>query len=190
LVLGFPKLEFRSAVFKNWGTIAANDILRGLDEALEKFSFLDENRIAVTGGSYGGYMTAWLVTHSDRFKAAVAQRGVYEYISFGMTTDIPIWFERQYGGEIIDLYAENWEDSPVAHINNLNTPLLIIHSDNDFRAPIVSAEQFFWLGKRYGKNVGFVRYPRDGHELSRSGEPRHIIDRISRIVEWIQKYNK
>ncbi|MFX0171485.1 MAG: S9 family peptidase [Candidatus Hodarchaeota archaeon] len=183
-------INFRSAVFKNWGIIAANDILKGLDKALEKFSFLDGNRIAVTGGSYGGYMTAWLVTHSERFKAAVAQRGVYEFISFGMTTDIPNWFERQYGGEIIDLYAENWKDSPVAHIKNLNTPLLIIHSDNDFRVPIVSAEQLFWLGKRYGKKVEFVRYPRDGHELSRSGEPRHIIDRINRIVEWIQKYNK
>jgi len=183
-------IEFRSAVFKNWGTIAANDILKGLDEALTKFSFLDENRIAVTGGSYGGYMTAWFVTQTDRFKAAVTQRGVYEFIAFGMTTDIPIWFERQYGGEIIDLYAENWKDSPIAHINNLNTPLLIIHSENDFRVPIVNAEQLFWLGKRYGKKVEFVRYPRDGHELSRSGEPRHIIDRINRIVEWFHKYNK
>ncbi|MFX0183225.1 MAG: S9 family peptidase [Candidatus Hodarchaeota archaeon] len=183
-------IEFRSAVFKNWGTIAANDILKGLDEALTKFPFLDENRIAVTGGSYGGYMTAWLVTHTDRFKAAVAQRGVYEFIAFGSTTDIPIWFEKQYGGEIVDLYAENWQDSPIAHIKNLNTPFLIIHSENDFRVPVVSAEQLFWLGKRYGKNVEFVRYPRDGHELSRSGEPRHIIDRINRIVEWIRKYNK
>ena len=79
--------------------------------------------------------------------------------------------------EILDRFADIWKDSPMAHVRNLETPLLIIHSENDFRVPIVNAEQLFWLGKRYGKAVEFVRYPRDGHELSRSGEPRHIVDR-------------
>ena len=71
----------------------------------------------------------------------------------------------------------------------MKTPLLIIHSENDFRVPIGGAEQLFWLGKRYGKVIELVRYPREGHELSRSGEPRHIIDRINRIINWIKKYN-
>lgn len=183
-------IDFRAAVFKNWGETAANDILKALDTALAKYSFLDSDRVAVTGGSYGGYMTSWLVTQTNRFKAAISQRGVYEFVAFSTTTDIPIWFERQYEGEIIDRFADIWKDSPVAHIRNLRTPLLIIHSENDFRAPVINAEQLFWLGKRYGKKVEFIRYPRDGHELSRSGEPRHIIDRINRIVDWIKKYNK
>ncbi|MFX0014746.1 MAG: S9 family peptidase [Promethearchaeota archaeon] len=183
-------INFRAAVFKNWGETAASDILAALDTALTKYSFLDPDRVAVTGGSYGGYMTSWLVTQTNRFKAAVSQRGVYEFVAFSTTTDIPIWFEKQYEGEIIDLFSEIWKDSPVAHVRNIKTPLLIIHSENDFRAPIINAEQLFWLGKRYRKIIEFVRYPRDGHELSRSGEPRHIIDRINRIVNWIDKYNK
>ena len=183
-------IEFRSAVFKNWGDLAANDILEALDCALMKYPSLDSDKIAVTGGSYGGYMTSWLVTHTNRFKAAISQRGVYEFVAFGTTTDIPIWFEKQYEGEIIDQLFEIWKDSPAAHIKNLQTPLLIIHSENDFRVPIVNAEQLYWLGKRYGKVIEFVRYPRDGHELSRSGEPRHIIDRINRIINWIEKYIK
>ncbi len=182
--------EFRGAVHANWGHLPANDILQGLDTALERFSYLDKNRVAVTGGSYGGYMTAWLATtQSNRFKAAVSQRGVYEYLNFGMTTDSAIWMELQYKGELLDQFSEFWNDQPMVHIKKLQIPLLIIHSDNDYRVPIGTAEQLFWLGKRYGKTVELVRYPRDGHELSRSGEPRHIIDRINRITKWIKKYN-
>ncbi|MFX1536744.1 MAG: S9 family peptidase [Promethearchaeota archaeon] len=181
-------IDFRRANFKNWGELPANDILKALDTALEKYSFLDPNRLAVTGGSYGGYMTAWIVTHDDRFKAAVAQRGVYEFAGFGMTTDIPIWLEKIYEADLVDDYEEIWRDAPLRYIRNLKTPLLIIHSDRDFRAPITSGEQLFWAAKKYKKTVEFVRYPRDGHELSRSGEPRHIIDRINRIEKWITKY--
>ncbi len=181
--------KFRN-VQANWSYIPAADILKGLDTALEKFQYLDGNRIAVTGGSYGGYMTAWLVTQNDRFKAAISQRGVYEFLNFGMTTDIAIWFEYQYKGEILDQFSEFWKDQPIVHIKNMKTPLLIIHSENDYRVPIGTAEQLFWLGKRYGKVVELVRYPRDGHELSRSGEPRHIVDRINRIVNWINKFTK
>lgn len=183
-------IDFRAAIYKNWGNMPATDILKSLDTALVKYPILDPDRVVVTGGSYGGYMTSWLVTQTNRFKAAVSQRGVYEFVAFSTTTDIPVWFEKQYEGEIIDRFADIWKDSPVAHVRNLQTPLLIIHSENDFRAPIVNAEQLFWLGKRYGKTVELVRYPRDGHELSRSGEPRHVVDRINRIVNWFQKYNK
>jgi dipeptidyl aminopeptidase/acylaminoacyl peptidase len=181
-------IEFRSAVHKNWGDIAANDILKALDTALDSYPYLDKTRLSVTGGSYGGYMTAWLVTQTNRFKAAISQRGVYEFFGFSLTTDIPKWFEYQYG-EVLTHLRENWVDSPMAHIKNIATPLLIIHSENDYRVPIVSAEILFWLGKRYGKNMELVRYPRDGHELSRSGEPRHIVDRINRINDWIKKYS-
>jgi len=182
-------IEFRSAVFENWGKLPADDILKSLDTALELYPVLDNDRISVTGGSYGGYMTAWLISQTNRFKAAISQRGVYEFIAFGMTTDIPVWFERQYG-EIIEHYSRNWSDAPLAHVKNITTPLLIIHSENDFRVPIVTAEQLFWMGKMYGKTVELVRYPREGHELSRSGEPRHVIDRITRIIDWIEKYSQ
>lgn len=183
-------IEFRKAVQQNWGDIAGYDILEGLNKVLQEYSFLDSKNIFVTGGSYGGYMTAWLITHLNRFKAAVALRGVYDFTAFAQTTDIPLWFEMQYGYEMID-QARNpvyERDAPAFHVKNINCPLLLIHSDNDFRVPIVSAEQFFWLAKRYGKTVEFVRYPREGHELSRSGEPRHIIDRLNRIIAFFDKY--
>ena len=183
-------IDFRRAVRQNWGDIAGYDILEGLDKVLQEYSFLDSNNIFVTGGSYGGYMTAWLITHLNRFKAAVAQRGVYDFTAFAQTTDIPLWFEMQYGFEMID-QARNpiyERDAPAFHVKNITCPLLLIHSDNDFRVPIVSAEQFFWLAKRYGKIIEFVRYPREGHELSRSGEPRHVIDRLNRIIDFFDKY--
>ena len=181
-------IEFRSGVFKNWGESPGNDILKGLDIALDRYMCLDSNRIVVTGGSYGGYMTAWLATHSNRFKAAISQRGVYEFFSFGLTTDIPIWLEKQFDCDLIDQHEILWMEAPLKSIKNLEIPLLIIHSENDFRVPVVTAEQLFWAAKRYGKTVQFVRYPRDGHELSRSGEPRHIIDRINRIEQWVTQY--
>lgn len=187
-------IEFRAAVHQNWGDVAGKDIMAGLDAALTYYDFLDGSNISVTGGSYGGYMTAWLtmVGFPERFKAAVGQRGVYEYVAFSPTTDIPLWFERQQGFELVDpeRYPLYHRDSPAYHIQNLTCPLLIIHSDNDFRVPVVNGEQLFWFGKRYGKEVELVRYPRDGHELSRSGEPRHVIDRLRRIVGWFEKYAK
>ncbi|MHA1169302.1 MAG: alpha/beta hydrolase family protein, partial [Candidatus Hodarchaeales archaeon] len=179
---------FRGAVYKNWGELPAEDIIMALDTALEKYPFLDKDHVTVTGGSYGGYMTAWLVTHYNRFKAAVSQRGVYEFAAFGLTTDIPVWFEMQYGGEVMEFLSEIMEDAPLSHVKNLETPLLIIHSDNDFRVPVVTAEMLFWQGKRHGKTIELVRYPREGHELSRSGEPRHVIDRINKIITWFEKY--
>ncbi|WP_455464165.1 S9 family peptidase [Candidatus Hodarchaeum mangrovi] len=182
-------IEFRASCFKNWGYLPASDIFACIDTIFGKYSFLNLNQLFLTGGSYGGYMTTWLITQTNKFKAAVTQRGVYDYLAFSTTTDIPQWFERQYDGEIIDRFKEIWTDQPIAHVRSISTPLLIIHSENDFRVPIVSAEQLFWLCKRYNKEVEFVRYPRDGHELSRSGEPRHVIDRINRILNWFAKYN-
>lgn len=181
-------INFRGAVFRNWGELPAEDILKCLDTALEKYDYLDKEKVAVTGGSYGGYMTAWMVTHYNRFKAGVSQRGVYEFAAFAMTTDVPIWFEKQFDADLIDDFSITMKDEPLRYIKNMETPLLIIHSESDYRVPIATAEQFFWAGKRYGKTIELVRYPRDGHELSRSGEPRHIIDRINKINQWISKY--
>jgi dipeptidyl aminopeptidase/acylaminoacyl peptidase len=183
-------IEFRSSCFKNWGHIPASDILTSMENVFEKYPFLKRDQIFLTGGSYGGYMTAWLITQTNKFKAAVSQRGVYDYLAFSTTTDIPLWFEKQIDGEILDRLIEIWNDHPIANVRSISTPLLIIHSENDFRVPIVTAEQFFWLCKRYNKEVEFIRYPRDGHELSRSGEPRHIIDRINRILNWFDKHNQ
>ncbi|MFW9928896.1 MAG: prolyl oligopeptidase family serine peptidase [Candidatus Thorarchaeota archaeon] len=180
--------EFRKAVYKNWGELPASDIMTGLDFYLNKYSFLDSNRVGVTGGSYGGYMTAWLLGHfPERFKAGVAQRGVYDFQSLALSTDIVSWFEGQYGS-LWDNLDQYWKDSPISAVQNFQAPLLIIHSNNDFRVPVTTSEQLFWACKRFNKIVEFVKYPREGHELSRSGEPRHRIDRLNKIVNWFKRY--
>ena len=104
-----------------------------------------------------------------------------------MTTDIPLWFEFCYDTELIEK-SDYEQHSPLNFVKNINCALLLIHSELDFRCPIVNAEQLFWAAKRYSKVVELVRYPREGHELSRSGEPRHVIDRIQRLIEWCNKY--
>jgi len=173
----------------NWGNGPMSDILAGVDLMIAR-GLADPARLAITGGSYGGYMTAWIVGHDHRFAAAVTQRGVYHLTSFHGTTDIPILVRSGLEAEPWEDPAALWTHSPLAYADRITTPLLILHSDNDFRVPIAEAEQLFITLKRLGKTVQFVRYPREGHELSRSGEPRHIIDRLRRIVGWWDRYCK
>ena len=182
--------EFRRAAHRNWGDTPASDIMSGLDYFLNKYNYLDKERVGVTGGSYGGYMTAWLLGHyPERFKAGVSQRGVYDLQSLGLSTDIVAWLEGQYGN-IWNNLESYWKASPISAVDKFQAPLLILHSDNDFRVPVTTSEQLFWACKRFNKTVELVKYPREGHELSRSGEPRHRIDRLKRITVWLNKYVK
>ena len=165
------------------------DILAGVDAVVEK-GYIDPERMAVTGGSYGGYMTAWVIGHDNRFAAAVSQRGVYQLASFYGTTDIPRLIEEEFNVMAFDDPEKMWKYSPLTYVRKIRTPLLIIHSDNDYRVPISDAEQLFTALKKLRRRVEFVRYPRDGHELSRSGEPKHRVDRLERITDWFDKYCK
>ena len=145
--------------------------------------------MAITGGSYGGYMTAWIIGHSDRFKAAVAQRGVYNISSFYGTSDVPLLMSNEFDAEPWDDHDVYWDNSPLKYAARITTPLLLIHSENDFRVPIEQAEQLFaWVRRATDTPVHFLRYPREGHELSRSGEPGHRISRLTEMVDWFDKY--
>jgi dipeptidyl aminopeptidase/acylaminoacyl peptidase len=180
---------FASALHAAWGKVAFDDLMAGIDALLEK-GFVDKERMAVCGGSYGGYMTAWIVGHTDRFKAAVAQRGVYNLLSFYGTSDVPLLITNEYDVEPWENPALLWEHSPLAYAHHIKTPLLIIHSENDFRVPIAEGEQLFAFVRRSGGTVQMIRYPREGHELTRSGEPEHRISSLNHIVEWFDKYCK
>ena len=181
--------DFRAAALNRWGDADLPDLVAGLEQVLAK-GYVDAGRLVVTGGSYGGFMTAWIVGHEDRFKAAVAQRGVYDLISFYSTTDIPRFAEREFGCPPWEDPELMWKYSPLAYVENVRTPLLILHSENDYRAPIPAAEGLFVALRRLGREVEFVRYPRDGHELSRSGEPKHRVDRLQRMIAWFDRYVK
>jgi dipeptidyl aminopeptidase/acylaminoacyl peptidase len=135
-------------------------------------------------------MTSWVIGHDQRFKAAVAQRGVYDLLSFTGTTDVPRLIDWEFGSKPWEDPQRLWKYSPVAYAEEIHTPLLLIHSDNDYRAPIPSAEGLFLALRWLKREVEMVRYPREGHELSRSGEPKHRVDRLERIVAWFDKYVK
>lgn len=173
---------------RKWGLDDARDLLHAVDTISNR---IDKDRMYITGGSYAGFQTVNIISRDHRFKAAVAQRGVYTFTNFGYVTDIPRWFNYQMGGTPNDdseKLNELWSLSPLGRSNLIETPLLIIHAENDFRVPISEAEALFTSLKLQNKEVIFIRYPRDGHELSRSGEPDHVVDRIERIISWFNEH--
>jgi dipeptidyl aminopeptidase/acylaminoacyl peptidase len=179
--------DFRATLQKRWGEADLPDLMAGVDQAIAR-GYADPGRLVLTGGSYGGFMTAWVIGHDDRFKAAVAQRGVYDLSGFYSTTDIPLLTEWEFGAAPWQDPDLLWEYSPLAHVAQIHTPLLLIHAENDFRAPIPTAEGLFVALRHLEREVQMVRYPRDGHELSRSGEPKHRVDRLERIADWFDRY--
>ena len=178
---------FQHALHKAWGDVAYEDIMAGVETLLAR-GFVDDKRMAITGGSYGGYMTAWIIGHTDRFAAAVSQRGVYNLSSFYGTSDVPSLISGEFDAEPWEEPEVLWHHSPLAYAHKIKTPTLILHSENDYRVPIEQAEQLFAFIRRSGGTVEMWRYPRDGHELSRSGEPKHRQSRLERMVEWFDRH--
>jgi len=184
--------DFASACIGDWGGEDYRDIMAGLDWVLsDQPERADEDRTGVLGGSYGGFMTCWSVTQTDRFRAAVAQRVVANRYSFYGTSDIgPMFGEHQCGGHPWTSEEEYLSRSPVRYVDRVVTPLLIIHSEEDYRCPIEQAEQFYTFLKRLGKEVTFVRFPGENHDLSRSGRPKHRLERLQWILRWFDKHLK
>jgi len=165
------------------------DIMEVVDEAVKRFDFVDEKRLGITGGSYGGYMTNWVVTQTDRFKAAVSQRSISNWVSFFGTTDIGYFFgPDQLGGDPWsnpDGYAKM---SPLTYVKNVETPIMFIHSMEDYRCYMVEALQFFTALRYFGKETKLALFPSESHELSRSGKPYHRIKRLDLILDWFKKH--
>jgi dipeptidyl aminopeptidase/acylaminoacyl peptidase len=179
--------EFVNAVRGDYGGNDYNDLMNGVDFALEKFTFIDRERLGVTGGSYGGFMTNWIVGHTDRFKAAVTQRSISNWISFYGVSDIGYYFtEWQIQSDLNDI-EKLWKHSPLAYINQIKTPLLILHGEKDYRCPIEQAEQLFIALKRQKKETKFLRFPEANHELSRSGNPKLRLERLNAIKDWFNQ---
>lgn len=181
--------EYMAAIERDWGEITMQDVLVGADAVCER-EYVDETNQFITGGSFGGYMTGWIVGHTDRFAGAVAQRGVYDLSSFYGSTDAFKLVEWDFGTEPWDEPDFLWEHSPVAYASEVTTPTLVIHADKDFRVPVNNGEMFYLFMKKNGVETRLVRYPREGHELSRSGEPGHVVDRIERLVRWFDGYSE
>jgi len=181
--------KFTHMVVGDWGGMDYQDIM-SLKDFVDQIDWVDKGRVGVTGGSYGGYMTNWIVGHTDRFQAAVTQRSISNmYTKYG-TSDIGFFGnKRGMGGrDLWDSESFIMERSPIRYAPNVKTPLLIVHSTEDYRCPMEQAEQWYVALKRLGKEVEFVRFTGENHELSRSGKPWNRVERLERIVGWFDKY--
>ena len=167
------------------------DLMEAIDHVLEKFDFLDRERIGVAGGSYGGFMTNWIVTQTDRFRAAVTMRSISDWISMFGTTDIGFYFvEDQIGCSPLEEISRCIEKSPVAHAYKAKTPTLIIHSMNDYRCWMDQALIFFTALKKVGVPTRLVLFPKEDHDLSRKGKPKHRVERLKEILSWLDRWLK
>jgi dipeptidyl aminopeptidase/acylaminoacyl peptidase len=171
-----------------WGTVDYEDLMGVVDTALERFPFLDAERLGVLGGSYGGFMTSWIVGHTNRFKAALSERAVNQLVSAFGSSDIFWVFERQFGGPMWE-HVDDWmRMSPATYARDIETPLLVVHSENDLRCNVEQGEHLFILLRLLGKEVEMLRFPGESHELSRSGSPVHRVQRFEAILEWFGRY--
>ena len=167
------------------GSVDADDVLALLDSALARPD-CDADRVGVMGGSYGGFMTSWLASHApERFTAAISERAVNAWDSFAGSSDIGYYFAENYVGAGRD---SQWQASPLAYADDISLPLLIIHSEHDWRCPVEQAQRLFVALKRRGADAQMLLFPSEGHELSRSGRPRHRQQRFDAILDWWQRY--
>jgi dipeptidyl aminopeptidase/acylaminoacyl peptidase len=180
--------EFVNAAAGDWGGVDYADLLDVVDHVSE-LPYVDSSRMGVTGGSYGGYMTNWIVTQTDRFKAAVTQRSTCNRHNLFGTSDM-VWSYAswEFGGSAYERPDFYLERSPLMGVKNVTAPILIMHSENDYRCPIEQAEQFFVALKLHGKTTEFVRFPNESHGLSRTGRPDHRVERLERSVDWFDQY--
>ena len=180
--------EFVDAVRGDYGNGDYKDIMAAVDFILEKHDFIDEDNLFVTGGSYGGFMTNWIVGHTNRFKAAVTQRSISNWISFRGVSDIGYYFTDWQIKAGIDDLDTLWKHSPLKYVDDVETPLLILHSEYDFRCPIEQAEQLYTELKYREKETQFVRFKEADHNLSRTGAPHLRVARLEHMTNWFNKY--
>lgn len=180
---------FVDAVRGDYGGGDYQDIMDAVDYALTTYDWIDSDRLGVTGGSYGGFMTNWIVGHTNRFKAAVTQRSITNWHSFYGVSDIGYFFtDWELKADLFTDPDKLWYHSPIRYVQNIETPLLIIHSEQDYRCPIEQAEQLYTALKMRKKETKFVRYPKSDHNLSRTGDPSLRIHRLNEIVGWFDLY--
>lgn len=187
---GYGEEHAKAIYYGKWGTVDYDDLMKWADY-VQQLPYIDPKNMGVTGGSYGGYMTVWIIGHTDRFKAAVSQRCVSNLISMWGSSDFNWSFQ-----EIFDDKApyENmeilWECSPIKHIGNAKTPTLIIHSMQDLRCAIEQSEQVYVALQKQGVETAFLIFPDSPHGLSRTGRTDRKIVRLNGILDWFERYLK
>ncbi len=176
-----------------YGTIDYDDLMAVVDHALDAFPFVDSDRLGVLGGSYGGFMTNWIIGHTDRFRAACSQRSIANWISKFCTTDIGYVFNKDQMGKTP--WEEGgsdklWWHSPLRYADDAKTPTLFINSDEDYRCYMAEGLQMFTALRYHGIESRLVLFHGENHNLSRNGKPHHRLRRLSEIVSWFDRYLK
>lgn len=174
-----------------FGTRDYDDLMDFVDAVLAKYPAIDAERLGVTGGSYGGFMTNWITSHTDRFKVAATQRSISNWLSFYGTSDIGYYFSTDQNN-VRDFSPASmeklWQHSPLKYVNNVNTPTLIIHSDEDYRCPLEQGLQWYTALKARNIPSKLAVFHGENHELSRSGKPQAREQRLNLLSHWFVKY--
>ncbi len=179
--------KFSDGTLGEWGGGDYRDLMAGVDDALRRYSWINPDRMGVTGGSYGGFMTNWIITQTARFKAAVSAASVSNLISFYSTSLYQDLIHAEFGGFPWDNYDLLWQWSPIRYVRQAQTPTLFIHGEQDNDVHITQAEEMYMALKRRGVETVLVRYPREGHGLR---EPRHRVDALERTLAWFDRFLK
>ncbi len=174
-----------------YGTVDYDDLMKFTDVVLDRFPQIDAKRLGVTGGSYGGFMTNWIIGHTDRFACAASQRSIANWISKFGTTDIGYYFNTdQQQADPWENVDKMWWHSPMKYADKVKTPTLFIHSEEDYRCWLVEGLQMFTSLKYHGVETRLCMFRKENHELSRSGQPKHRIRRLEEMTNWFEKYLK
>jgi dipeptidyl aminopeptidase/acylaminoacyl peptidase len=184
---GYGEAFQRSCVM-DWGGKDFEDLMTSLDQLIDRTGYVDTDRLGVGGGSYGGFMTNWVVGHTDRFKAAVSMRSIADFVSDYRACDIALWNDQEMGKLNWSDPRSIWERSPIRFVESIRTPLLLTHGEMDLRCPIHQAEELFGALRVLRREVELVRFPEESHDLSRSGRPDRRIERLNRIAGWFEKH--
>jgi len=179
--------KFSDGTLYEWGGGDYRDLMAGVDEALRRYTWIDANRLGVTGGSYGGFMTNWIITQTPRFRAAVSAASVSNLVSFYSTSLYQDLVHAEFGGFPWDNYDLLWQWSPLRYVRQAQTPTMFIHGEQDNDVHITQAEEMYMGLRRRGVETVLVRYPREGHGLR---EPRHRVDSLERTLAWFDRYLK
>jgi dipeptidyl aminopeptidase/acylaminoacyl peptidase len=171
-----------------WGGVDADDLMAVVDHVLDRFPVIDPARLGVLGGSYGGFMTSWLIGRTDRFAAACSERAVNNLYSLETSSDAAGWFGYEVGVTHLDHPEEYLRQSPITYVKDIHTPVLIIHSEDDLRCPIEQADQLFVALRMLDREVEYHRFPGESHELSRAGSPKHRVQRAEIILDFFARH--
>ena len=180
--------EFTKSVREDWGGEDYLDILASVDELAAR-PYVDEDRMAVHGSSYGGFMSSWIVGHDHRFKAAIVASMCANLHSMYGTSDLgTVLGDLNWGGVYSEARDEYLRHSPITYAPNVRTPVLLLHGEDDLRCAIEQSEQYFVALKRLGKTVEFVRFPNSTHAFRRTGHPTLILEYYRRLLDWLERY--